>query len=695
MSTLFNAVRCLECGHMMAPDPYAFQCEACGSSWMDAVYACETLPANWPDIVNTRPASMWRYTELMPFADDFQILSIGEGWTPLIRAAALQQESGCTALWIKDERRQPTGSFKDRQAAVAVSALRAQGIKEVVLASTGNAAAAYAAYCARAGIKLWVFLTSSVPAEKMRELALYGAEVVKITGTYDQAKKVAADFAARHGFPVSRGAKSIPCKESMKTIAFEIVEQLGWRAPDWYIQAVSGGIGPLGVHKGFLELYTAGLIDRVPKIGVVQTEGCAPMVRAWEQGREEAEPVRPDSLITVLATGSPGLAYKILNQANAQYGGAMVSVTDGEAFRAMRRVARLEGLSMEPAASVAFAGFEKLLERGYIQPDASVIINCSGHTFSAEKHALEDRYTIRLEASLDSLEARPVEGLAAALEQLDEQITTLVIIDDNPHDNRLIRRLLQSYKSYRVFEAYTGRDGLDLVRQRQPELIVLDLTLPDMDGFSVMAELKMDARTREIPVVVISAKSLSSNEHDYLRQYTDSVWLKGSFSARELVKHVAEVLGDDAEELRHLVASPDARQDDQLLSDFGQQKRSRILVIEDNVWEARLMRRLLESRPTFEVLETYSAGEALAILEDRMPDLIILDLLLPDTAGEQFLARLRSDERTRQIPVLVVTGKELEPAARIQLSSQVDSIWSKLSLDRNMLLAYVENLLAE
>lgn len=144
-----------------------------------------------------------------------------------------------------------------------------------------------------------------------------------MTGTYDQTKKVAADFAARRNLYFDRGAKGIPGKESMKTLAFEIAEQLGieygengrWIAPDWYIQAVSGGIGPLGVYKGFLELHQIGLIDKIPKLGIVQVEGCAPMVRAFERGLAQAEPVVPETLITVLATGDPSYAYTLLYEA--------------------------------------------------------------------------------------------------------------------------------------------------------------------------------------------------------------------------------------------------------------------------------------------------------------------------------------------------------------------------------------------
>ncbi len=698
----------MDCGHEMPAELFTTHCEACNSAWLDAVYDVAALPGLWPDALADRPRSLWRYREVLPFPQDFDFVSMGEeGWTPLVHALGLERELHFGAdvertgeIWIKDERREPTGSFKDRQAAFTVSTMKARGIKEMVLASTGNAAAAYAAYCARAGIKFWVFLPSSVPAEKMRELALYGAEVVKITGTYDQAKQVAADFATRRGLYQDLGAKSITGKESMKTMAMEIVEQLGWRAPDWYLQAVSGGIGPLGVLKGFEELFAAGIIDRVPKLGIIQAEGCAPMAHSWQKGLDEAEPVVPDTLITVLSTGEPGKAYKILKQANDTYGGAMIAVSDGAAFRAMRRVARTEGYSMEPAASVAFAGLERLVEEHIIAPDECVVVNCSGHTFSAEKHALEDRYAFHLQMTPPST-PEPTEkpsgystdGLIAALEQLDEQITTIVIIDDNPHDRRLLRRLLLRYKNYRIFEAHNGPDGLDLVRQRQPDLVVLDLTIPGMNGFAIIEKLKADKRTSDVPVVIVSAKSLSTEEWERLRRHTQSIWQKGSFGTQELVSHVVGLLGDKIEmqPLPTTSAGPEPEQP----VDFGEDNRPRILIIDDHIADARLMRRLFEARHRFAITEAYTGKAALQAIDDAPPDMIVLDLMLPDIAGEELLDQLRHREDTQHIPVIVVSAKDITPDLRVQLASQADSIWPKGSLDRSNLLAHVENILPE
>ena len=454
-------------------------------------------------------------------------------------AAAL----GHPALYIKDERHGPTSSFKDRQAAVSVAAMLAAGVRECVIASTGNAAVAYASACARAGIKLWVFMTSLVPNEKLREAALFGAEVVKVSGNYDQTKQIAADFAQRRGLLLDRGARSVPAVESMKTIAYEIVEQLGWRAPDWYLQAVSGGLGPLGVYHGFRELQALGLIDRVPKLGVLQAEGCAPMVRAFKAGQSTAAPVTPETRIAVLSTGDPGRTYTHLWQLTQQYGGAMESVTDRQAWDAMLALAKSEGLAVEPATAVAFAGLEKLVRAGVIGADELVVVNCSGHTFPVEKHVLGEQWHVDVHLS-DDMRPAPREGLVSALDALDEKVTTVLIVDDNSDDALLVRRLLEARKAYRVFHAASAADGLVQARERRPDLIISDLTMPEMDGFSLIEALRRDALTRAIPVIVVSAKDITPEERARLTGAIEALYQIGSLSPRAFVDQVVQVLGE-------------------------------------------------------------------------------------------------------------------------------------------------------
>src|SRR5687768_3036919 len=179
-------IRCLDCGHAAPFMPSSMQCPQCDSQWREAEYDLVEAAKTFPSEIKDRAFDLWRYRELLPIVNPNPILTLGEGGTPLIQAANLGMMLGLPNLFIKDERQGPTSSFKDRQAAVTIAALKEGGVTEMVAASTGNVAIALSAYAARAGIKLWAFVTSLVPAVKMREIALYGSQVVKITGSYDQ-----------------------------------------------------------------------------------------------------------------------------------------------------------------------------------------------------------------------------------------------------------------------------------------------------------------------------------------------------------------------------------------------------------------------------------------------------------------------------------------------------------------------------
>ncbi|MEM7347118.1 MAG: pyridoxal-phosphate dependent enzyme, partial [Chloroflexota bacterium] len=646
LQSYLTTVTCLECGKTLEFYPGLDRCHHCQGVWLDAQYDYETVAHRWKDGLSHQTNSLWRYRELLPILDHSKIISMGEGRTPLMRAKKIQKRLGHPTIFIKDERQSPTSSFKDRQAAVATTAMTEAGIRECTLASTGNAAAAYAAYCARADIKLWLFLTSLVPAAKMREAGLYGAEVIKVAGTYDQAKKVAADFATRRKIHLDKGAKAIPGKESMKSVAFEIAEELAiqlgplkpgemWRAPDWFIQAVSGGIGPLGVQKGFEELYKMKLIDRVPKIGVIQVTGCSPMVQAFQAGQPKATAVVPETRITVLSTGDPGLGYELLYQANQTYGGYMLEVTDEEAFDAMHLLAKTEGYSIEPATAVAFAGLDRLITEGVIKSDEVVVVNCSGHTFPVEKHIMDEESVLDVRLSPTAEQTNtgiPLDGLASALESLDEQVTTIMVIDDNKMDSRLIRRLLQAKKSYRVFEANDAVEGLQVVKERLPDLIISDLTMPGMDGFALLGELKKDPLTAHIPVIVVSAKDLSPEDKDRLESQTSSIWMKGAFSTKDLVDHVVGTLSktstDDEAESE---ASSQAPEPEPIVPPTEQRKKThKIVLVEDNPFDARLLSRLLQANHAVEISQAQTGREAVDLIKSHPPDLIVLDLMMPD-----------------------------------------------------------------
>jgi threonine synthase len=537
-------LECNLCGNQQAYEPFSPAiCNKCGSHWMEARYDYETFKREILRGLPARPANMWRYQDVLPLDDPASLDLYPAGGTPLWLSQRFAPDLGHTSVYIKDERYGPTSSFKDRQAAVAVAAMAENGISEAVIASTGNAAVAYAAACARAGIKLWVFMTSLVPQEKLRETALFGAEVIRVSGNYDQTKQIASQFAERRHLFLDRGASSVPSRESMKTIAYEIVEQLGWKTPDWYIQAVSGGMGPLGVYQGFKELYSMGLTSRIPKLAVIQSEGCAPMVRAFKAGKDVAEAVVPNTRIIILSTGDPGKSYTYLWNLTQSFGGLMESVTDAEAFAAMRALAKSEGMAVEPATSVAFAGLEKLLKNGQISQDELVVVNCTGHTFPVEKHVLGDQFAVDVELS-DGQAPAPYEGLQAALENLDEKTTNVLLIDDNEEATLLIRRLLEARKNYRIFVAQDGWDGLTQARQLLPDLIVTDLMMPGIDGFGLVEELRLDPRTRNIPIVVVSAKDITPKERERLNGHIEALYQKASLPPRKFVDQLIQVIED-------------------------------------------------------------------------------------------------------------------------------------------------------
>src|SRR5271157_817068 len=538
---------CRLCGNQQPYEPFVpATCRKCNSNWMEARYDYAAFKRELLRGLPGRSFNLWRYQDVLPLQNPGVLDRYPAGGTPIWISQRFGPALGHPAIYIKDERYGPTSSFKDRQAAVAVASMEEGKIREAVIASTGNAAVAYAAACARAGIKLWVFMTSLVPQEKLREAALFGAEVIRVSGNYDQTKQIASQFAQRKNLFLDRGASSVPSRESMKTIAYEIVEQLGWRAPDWYIQSVSGGIGPLGVFQGFKEMFNMGLINHIPKLGVIQVEGCSPMVKAFKAGKDTAEPVIPDTHIIILATGDPGKSYTYLWNLIQQHRGTMESVADADAFAAMRALAKSEGMAVEPATAVAFAGLEKMLKEGTISPDETVVVNCTGHTFPVEKHVLGDQFAVDVHLSRDQSPA-PREGLQAALENLDEKTTSILLIDDNADDALLIRRLLEKQKSYRIYDAKDGWEGLAIARQKLPDFIVSDLMMPGLDGFALVEELKLDPRTKNIPIVVVSAKDITPEERKRLNGHIEAVYQKGSLPTRKFVDQVIHVIEEKTE----------------------------------------------------------------------------------------------------------------------------------------------------
>jgi threonine synthase len=302
-------------------------------------------------------------------------------------------------------------------------------------------------------------------------------------------------------------------------------------------------MGPLGVYKGFKELKKMGLIDRIPSIAAIQTEGCAPMVESFRQGLETALPITsPNTRIETLATGDPGRTYTLLRAHVLETNGTFESVSDEEAFRAMHVLAKMEGLSTEPAAAVGFAGLFKLVRSGHIKPNDTIVVNCTGHTMPAEEFILGSNWTREVEYP-SKISVTPQEGLLSALNQVaPDRFPRVAIVDDLADARRLIRRILQSQGNFTIYEATNGKDGLDLIRRELPDLIILDLMMPEMDGFAVMDALKADQETANIPVIVATAKELTQEEKTRLGTQIQTLMQKGDFLNDEFLEEVMTLI---------------------------------------------------------------------------------------------------------------------------------------------------------
>ncbi|MBZ0278522.1 MAG: threonine synthase [Anaerolineae bacterium] len=548
-------LECINCHTRIPLNSSLVGCPTCGENILEARYDFHGLQVDeWMQKIQKRKDRLWRFREVLPIQDTANIVTLGEGDTPLIKSHALAANLGLNHLYFKDERQGPTGSFKDRQATVAISALKEIGVSEVVVASTGNVAIAYAAYGARAGIKVWAFFPSLAPGDKMREAALYGAEVIKITGTYDETKELAARFAKSKGIFLDRGIKSVAAIEAMKTMAYEIAEQLGyefedgkrWRSPDWFLQGVSGGMGPIGVGKGFREMMDFGMVDKMPAMGLVQSSGCAPMTEAFHRGQRIATPIEtPQTIISTLATGNPGRAYELLYDYVQQHGGYFNSASDEEAFESTVILARTDGISVEPATAVTFAGLIKMVREGVIKPDDIVVVNVSGHTMAVEKHILGDQGQHLVDLSNQKkAPVLPEEGLLSALEQVESQVKKIAVIEDNEAAARLISRILRARGNFEVQTAPDGRRGIDLIRRMRPDMVITDLMMPVVDGFGVIEAMKADPTMARIPIVVVTAKELTAKERSRLDGQIEMLLQKGSFIDDDFVTNLVNQFED-------------------------------------------------------------------------------------------------------------------------------------------------------
>ncbi|MGH9546031.1 MAG: threonine synthase [Terriglobales bacterium] len=371
MSTIAY-LECTKCGAHISADQPRTVCPIDGGV-LYVRYNLEKLKRDFsPASLPARPASMWRYAEVLP---DAPPVSLGEGFTPLLPSREFPN------VFIKDEGLNPTGSFKARGMSVAVTMAKAYGLKKLAAPSAGNAGSALAAYAAAAGLEAYIFMPRDVPLANRVECASYGAHVTLVDGLISDCARMIAERKEKEGWFDVSTLKEPFRVEGKKTMGYEVAEQLGWKLPQGIIYPTGGGVGLLGMWKAFDEMEELGWIgSERPKMIVVQSAGCAPIVKAWDEGRSSAD-FWPDA--STLAAGlrvpkayGDYLILEILKKSS----GMAVAATDAEIMDAFRHWARIEGIFAAPEGAASLVAYRKLRARGFFSAEDRVVLfnTCSG-----------------------------------------------------------------------------------------------------------------------------------------------------------------------------------------------------------------------------------------------------------------------------------------------------------------------------
>ncbi len=369
--------RCARCGRESVYVPAPGLCPCGGALDILYDYGLIRRSVSRESIGRSADLSMWRYRAFLPVKQESPAPPLRAGWSPLYEAPRLAGNIGIRRLLIKDDGLNPTGSLKDRASAMAVVKAREAGAGVICCASTGNAGSSLAGNAAAAGIPAVIFIPSRAPQGKVAQLKIFGATVVAVEGSYEDAFRLSAEAIARYGWYDRNAAINPFLMEGKKTVAFEIAEQLGWQAPDWAAVSVGDGCTIAGVWKGFTDLHAAGLIDRLPRLLSVQAQGCCPIHRALRSGGP-LEPSKEDSIADSIAVGVPRNPDKALRAIRAS-GGLAVEVEDGEILSAMRALGSAQGVFAEPAGAAGLAGLMKALRLGLVPADSSAVALVTGN----------------------------------------------------------------------------------------------------------------------------------------------------------------------------------------------------------------------------------------------------------------------------------------------------------------------------
>lgn len=382
MQSYMTHLECTACATIYSCEEPHRTCQDCGK----VLYARYDLEAARRavdrDAIERRPATMWRYYELMPVREEGNVVTAGEGMTPLLRARNLGNLLGCPNLYIKDEGGNPTGSFKARGLSAAVSKAKELGRTKLTMPSAGNAAGAMAAYCARAGIEAYVFMPRDAPKANQQECVACGAHLTLVDGLIGDAGRVSREKAAELDlFDVSTLQEPYRA-EGKKTMGYELAEQSGWRTPDVIVYPTGGGTGIVGIWKAFQEMTALGWLDSITtRMVSVQSEGCAPIVKAFQDGAGHAE--RWDNARTVAAgiRVPSAIGDYLMLQAIRESDGTAVAVSDQELLADVKVMASAEGVYPAPEGAATLSGLRRLLREGAIDPEATIVLMNTGSAY--------------------------------------------------------------------------------------------------------------------------------------------------------------------------------------------------------------------------------------------------------------------------------------------------------------------------
>jgi threonine synthase len=376
--TFATTLECSACGRMFDPRQIQTVCSGCGSPLLTRYDLGALRAAFTKEELAARSPTLWRYRELLPMEDEAHVVSIGEPNTPLISMPRLAAELGLGRLWVKDETRLPTGTFKARGLALAVSRAVELGVRRAAIPSAGNAAEALAVYAARAGMECFVFMPKDAPLANQRVCQAAGARVFLVDGLISDAGKIVREGAAATGWFDFSTFREPYRLEGKKTMGLELAEQLGWRLPDVIVYPTGGGTGLVGMWKAFAELEALGWIGAErPRLVAVQPEGCAPIVRAFATGAERAIPWEGAATIAGgLRVPSP-FADRLILAALRESRGTAVAVSDGVILEAMGELCRKEGVLSSPESAATLAATRVLrAQRVIAESDEVVLFNC-------------------------------------------------------------------------------------------------------------------------------------------------------------------------------------------------------------------------------------------------------------------------------------------------------------------------------